>query len=221
MLLVLLSGGLNLAMSSSSSDFNDSKEENQEDEFSDEEEEVGFEELAGTKGGNDRTEDSFENEEEEESSRDKKVEFLQQLHPNIKEKLVGNVWGITNFEPLRFIIAHREYNRVIRATTHKRKKLVPDNKGDFDENRYEIIPYLKPRDIIFNAIPTEIISHENPLGFIEHKFTIRFTTNTGKKVSIGPRTIEEIVAELRERALVCSSRAAKRSTFNHNKCIHN
>src|SRR5215212_4524760 len=190
----------------SSSDFNYSREENQEDEFpNEEEEEVGFEELVGTRGDNDRTGDSFE---EEESARDRKVEFLQQLHPNIKEKLVGNVWGITNLDPLRFIIATKDYNRIIRATTHKRKKLVPDNKGDFDENRYEIIPYLKPRDIIFNAIPTEIISHENLLGFVELKFTIRFITNTGKKISIGPRTIEEIVAELRERALVCTSRGA-------------
>jgi len=43
-------------------------------------------------------------------------------------------------------------------------------------------------------------------GFVEHKFTIRFTTNTGKKISIGSRTVEEIVTELRERALVCTSR---------------
>jgi hypothetical protein len=195
---------------SSSFDFNNGREKEQEGEFLDEEEEndVGFEELVGPKDGNDRTGESFENEEEEESGTDKKVDFLQQLHPNIKEKLVGNVWEITNLDPLRFIIAHKDYNRIIRATTHKRKKLVPDNKGDFDENRYEIIPYLKSRDIIFNAIPTEIISHENPLGFIEHKFTITFTTNTGKKVSIGPRTIEEIVSELREHALVCTSRGA-------------
>jgi hypothetical protein len=197
-------------MSSSSSDFTNGREEEQEEEFLDDEEEkeVGFEELVGTKGANDRTGDSFKEEEDEEAARDKKVDFLQQLHPNIKEKLAGNVWGITNLEPLRFIIAHKDYNRIIRATTHKRKKLVQDNKGDFDENRYEIIPYLKPRDIIFNAIPREIISHENPLGFIEHKFTIRFTTNTGRNMSIGPRTIEEIVAELRERALVCTSRSA-------------
>jgi hypothetical protein len=192
-----------------SSDFNNSREEEQQKEFLDEEEEneVGFEELVGAKDGNDRTGDQFK-EEEDEAVRDKKVDFLQQLHPNIKEKLVGNIWGITNLDPLRFIIANKDYNRIIRATTHKRKKLVPDNNGNFDENKYEIIPYLKPRDIIFNAIPIEIISHENPLGFVEHKFTIRFTTNTGKKVSIGPRTIEEIVAELRERALVCTSRGA-------------
>ena len=196
---------------SSSPDLNNGREETQEGEFLNEEEEneVGFEELVGEREDNDRTGgNSFEDEEEEQSATDKKVNFLQQLHPNIKEKLVGNVWGITNLEPLRFIIAHNDYNRIIRATTHKRKKLVPDNNGNFDENRYEIIPYLKPRDIIFNAIPTEIISHENPLGFIEHKFTIRFLTNTGRKISIGPKTIEEIVAELRERALVCTSRGA-------------
>jgi hypothetical protein len=201
---------------SSGSDFNNDREGKQEEEFveeeEEEEEEVGFEELVGAKDGNGgRTGDSFGDDKDgEETATDKKVDFLQQLHPNIKEKLAGNVWGITNFEPLRFIIANKDYNRIIRATTHKRKKSVLDHNGNFDENRYEIIPYLKPRDIIFNAIPTEIISHENPLGIVEHKFTIRFTTNTGKKISIGPRTIEDIVAELRERALepirkVCTS----------------
>src|SRR5215213_1760039 len=113
---------------SSSSDFNNSREEEQQKEFLDEEEEneVGFEELVGAKDGNDRTGDQFK-EEEDEAVRDKKVDFLQQLHPNIKDKLVDNIWGITNLDPLRFIIANKDYNRIIRATTHKRKKLVADN----------------------------------------------------------------------------------------------
>ena len=56
------------------------------------------------------------------------------------------------------------------------------------------------------AIPTDIVVHENPLGFKEQKYTIKFFSHTNKAVTIGPAGLEEIVSCLQDKALVFASR---------------
>ena len=136
-----------------------------------------------------------------------KVAIFDQLHQNIREGLSGHTWEIINYEPLRFIIAHTAHNQIIHASVMNRTNILYDNRGN-DSGKYEIIPYLKLQSIIIGAIPTEVISHENPLKQMDRKFTIKFSTHTGKKFTIGPKPLEEINAELREKALVYMSRGA-------------
>jgi hypothetical protein len=141
------------------------------------------------------------------STTDNKLTIFEQLHPNIREVLSGHTWEIVNYEPLKFIIAHTEWNQIIHGSVINRTNIIYDDRGNNTGN-YEQTPYLKLHNIIIGAIPTKIISHEDPLRPTERKFTIKFSTHTGKKFTAGPKPLEEIIAELREKALVYMSRGA-------------
>jgi hypothetical protein len=154
--------------------------------------------LVGLSGGKNITTDT---------TTDNKVTILEQIHQNIREGLSTHTWEIINYNPLRFIIAHTEYNQIIHALIRNRRNIIYDNGGN-DTGKYELIPYLQFQNIIIGAIPIDVISHEDPLKPTERKFTIKFSTHTGKKFIVGPKPLEEIVAELREKALVFVSRGA-------------
>ncbi len=62
--------------------------------------------------------------------------------------------------------------------------------------------------VIINAVPVKIIRYENPAA-IEIKFDIEFETPTGLHIKIGPKTIEEILAELKSKGLVYKTKAAE------------
>jgi hypothetical protein len=169
----------------------DLKEEKNEDDFLNDC-------LVGLTGGNNINGDI---------TTDKKVAIFEQLHQNIREGLSDHTWEIINYNPLRFIIAHTEHNQIIHASVRNRRNIIYDNRGN-DTGKYELIPYLKLHNIVIGAIPVEIISHENPLKQTERKFTIKFSTHTAKKLTVGPKPLEEIISELREKALVYVSRGA-------------
>jgi hypothetical protein len=155
--------------------------------------------LVGLSGGSNNTTTN--------TTTDNKVTIFEQLHQNIREGLSGHTWEIINYDPLRFIIAHTEHNQIIHASVKNRRNIIYDNTGN-DTGEYELIPYLKLHNVIIAAIPTEIVSHEDPLRPTERKFTIKFSTYTGKKFTSGPKSLEEIIAELREKALIFVSRGA-------------
>ena len=67
-----------------------------------------------------------------------------------------------------------------------------------DKTDTEKVPELVLEDVIIGAIPIEIISHETPLSFAEHRYTIKFFSHTGKIFTIGPKTLEEILLSLHE-----------------------
>ena len=130
------------------------------------------------------------------------------MHPNIKDELAGQAWDLVNYNPLQLIIAHTGFNQVVSATVGKRKKFILDTQGNNTDN-YDLIPYLALRKIIIGAIPVEVISHASPLGFTDHRYTIKFRSSHSSRVfSIGPKTLEEIIIELREKALVYETRGA-------------
>ncbi|PWU80466.1 MAG: hypothetical protein DLM72_12090 [Candidatus Nitrosopolaris wilkensis] len=62
--------------------------------------------------------------------------------------------------------------------------------------------------VIINAVPVKITRNENPAA-IEIKFDIKFETPTGLHIKIGPKTIEEILAELKSKGLVYKTKAAE------------
>ena len=62
--------------------------------------------------------------------------------------------------------------------------------------------------IIINAVPLKITRYENPAA-IEIKYEIEFETPTGLHIKIGPKTIEEILVELKSKGLVYKTKAAE------------
>jgi hypothetical protein len=62
--------------------------------------------------------------------------------------------------------------------------------------------------IIINAVPVKITRYENPAA-IEIKYEIEFETPTGLHIKIGPKTIEEILVELKSKGLVYKTKAAE------------
>ncbi|MGA9152900.1 MAG: hypothetical protein WBZ36_20170 [Candidatus Nitrosopolaris sp.] len=65
-------------------------------------------------------------------------------------------------------------------------------------------------DVIINAIPVGITRYENPAA-PDIKYEIEFETPTGRHIKIGkpPKTIEEMLAELRSKGLVYKIKAAE------------
>ena len=124
-----------------------------------------------------------------------KAALLKQMHPNIRDKLTGQMWDLVNYNPLSFIIAHSEFNQIISAKVKKNKKFILDAQGNNSDN-YELIPYLDLQKIMMGAIPVEVISHSSPLGFTDHRYTIKFSSSHScKAFSIGPKTLEQIIIE--------------------------
>lgn len=63
--------------------------------------------------------------------------------------------------------------------------------------------HLNLSRIIINAIPVQVTRHEDPLQFsLQRKYTITFESPSKDKFTIGPATLDEIIAELKDRALV-------------------
>lgn len=63
-------------------------------------------------------------------------------------------------------------------------------------------------NVIINAIPVHITRYENPAS-VDVKYEIEFETPTGLHIKIEPKTIEEILAELKTKGLVYKTKAAE------------
>src|SRR6266516_3165156 len=63
-------------------------------------------------------------------------------------------------------------------------------------------------NVIINAVPVKITRYENPAA-VEIKYEIEFETPTGLHIKIGPKTIEEILVELKSKGLVYKTKAAE------------
>jgi hypothetical protein len=138
---------------------------------------------------------------------DRRIAVLQQLHPNIKEQLSDNVWEIVSYNPLRFVIADSKFRQTVFASVkNKSVKMIDDNGNSTGTD--QVVPYLEFHNIILGAIPTEVTLHESPLSLADLKYTIKFLADSGRAFCIGPKRLEEVVSELREKALVLISRGA-------------
>ena len=67
---------------------------------------------------------------------------------------------------------------------------------------------IQYKDVIINAVPVKIIRYENPAA-VEIKYEIEFETTGGPHTKIGPKTIEEIIADLKAKGLVYKIKAAE------------
>ena len=61
--------------------------------------------------------------------------------------------------------------------------------------------------IIINAVPVKITRYENPAE--SEKYEIEFETPAGLHIKIGPKTIEEVLVELRSKGLVYKTKSAE------------
>jgi hypothetical protein len=52
------------------------------------------------------------------------------------------------------------------------------------------------------AIPLEVNMIKNPLGLSDQKYIIKFLTHSGKLITIGPKSIDEIIMNLKEKSLL-------------------
>ena len=119
---------------------------------------------------------------------DKRFNLFQQFHENIQHGLAGSVWEMISYDPMEFIIAHTYHLQLIRGTVKFKTWNIYTDSGDKTDT--EKVPELVLEDVIIGAIPIEIISHENPLSFAEHRYTIKFFSHTDKIFTIGPKTLK-------------------------------
>ena len=139
----------------------------------------------------------------------KKISILNQLQPQVREELSKHVWEIISYKPTRFLVAHSEHKQIIfgelKDVTRRRNNI----EGATIENETnETISYLKFSSIVIGAIPIEVSLNKNPLGLFDHKYTIRFVTQSEHSFIIGPKTLDEIVSYLKDRSLIYMTRKA-------------
>lgn len=142
-------------------------------------------------------------------STSKKISILEQLRPQIREELSKHVWEIISYNPPRFIVAHSVYRQVIFATLKEenvRKVNDSNNVGSAIRNATnETLSSLNFSRIVIGAIPVQVVLNKNPLVVSDHKYTIRFETQSGDSFTIGPKTLDEIVSFLKDRSLIYMS----------------
>ena len=136
-----------------------------------------------------------------------KESILNQLKENIREQLIPHVWEIISYKPLKFLIAHSDYKQIVYAEIKKYNVLTKKNntKDTIETETSETISYLNLSRIVIGAIPQEVILNKNPLGLFEHKYTIKFITQSNDSFTIGPKNLDEVVTYLKDRSLVYMS----------------
>ncbi|HET6715860.1 MAG TPA: hypothetical protein VFG90_01930, partial [Nitrososphaeraceae archaeon] len=158
-------------------------------------------------------EDNNNNNDSNKNTNNIKSTILRQLKPEIREQLLKyDCWGVISYSPLKLVIAHDEYKQIIYASIQKyrltKKNDSNNNSKDLiedDINETEIRSRLKLSNIVINAIPKEVAFNKNPLGLFDHKYTIKFVTENNEYITVGPKTLNEIVTYLKDRTLVYMS----------------
>jgi hypothetical protein len=129
-----------------------------------------------------------------------KISVFKKLSPEVQQQLSKFVcWAHTSITQPKFIIAHKDFKQIILASIKKYDVLKKDGEG------HETKSYLNLSDIIIDAIPVKITRHKDLLGLSSenyHKYTIEFVTKSNKKLNVGPKYLDEIIAYLKNMMLV-------------------
>jgi hypothetical protein len=133
-----------------------------------------------------------------------KTSILEQLLPEIAVELKRHVFEVICYNPLNFVISHSDYKQIVDAEIDKIERTIKNKQGE----EVHSINKLKIGDVIISAIPKKIICYDNPTH-IESRYEIEFETHTGKVFTTSPKTIEEIIADLRSKGLVYNLRFAE------------
>ena len=134
----------------------------------------------------------------------KQSDILDQLNENIRNELSDHIFGIISYDPLKFVMVHKIHKQIIYANIKKNQKNKTTALGFSVETE---IYSLNLSKIIINAIPTEITKHEDLLGFNTLlRYTIKFETPSGRILVIKSKTLDEIISELKNNALIALER---------------
>ena len=134
-------------------------------------------------------------------SSNNKISFYNQLPSNIREDLGNHIWELISYNPTKFILAHSENKQIVYARLDKYQKRV-ESDNISSEPVSETIWNLEFSRVIIGAIPLDFIMITNPLGLFDQKYSIKFLTHSGKIVTIGPKSIDEIIMNLKEKSLL-------------------
>ena len=151
-----------------------------------------------------------------------KQTIYKQLPVAARLGLDGNIWEVIRYNPIKFVVGHTEYKQIVFASISSRrqskKRSKTDGGGDGRrknesvlgmEEEEETIRMLEMEDIIINALPVQIIKHENPLVFSEQKYSMKFTSNITRNFTIAHKTLDEIVSELDHKSLIYMKKSAR------------
>ncbi len=127
-----------------------------------------------------------------------------QIVPTVRDELEKHNFSISNYEPMNFIIAHRELNQIVKAYIGKKNELMKEN-GEtswFDEGIPETkeVPALRLKNPIINAIPVSVTKFDDGIH-LEYRYSIRFN-NENKVFTTQTDTIEGIIEELRGKGMI-------------------
>ncbi|HET9806812.1 MAG TPA: hypothetical protein VFP49_07875 [Nitrososphaeraceae archaeon] len=141
------------------------------------------------------------------SNNNNKISFYNQLPSNIREDLGNHVWELISYNPIKFIVAHSENKQIVYARLKEKVKKVKS--GDFSLDYVEEITWeLEFSRVIIGAIPLEVNMIKNPLELFDQRYTIKFQTHSGKSITIGPKSIDEIIMNIKEKSLLFLSSKA-------------
>ena len=126
------------------------------------------------------------------------------IPPEVKLELAKHKWALTRHSPPKFLIAHSRFNQVVEGGIESKER---------EEQSGHLLKtyYLKYAKVLTNAIPIEVTIYQDPVSMaLEQQYKIKFRTSTGKIfTSRGTTTIDGIVAELVDKALVYSAQEGK------------
>ena len=133
-----------------------------------------------------------------------KREDLVWMPSEVMQELSKHKWALIRHSPRRFVIAHNKFNQIVEGKLESEEK--EEQSGP--SLRTFSIKYGK---VLANAIPIDVITYEDPINMtFERQYKIKFRTSTGKIfTSRGPTTLDGIVTELVDKALVYSMQEGK------------
>jgi hypothetical protein len=136
---------------------------------------------------------------------------LNQLNENVRKELSSHVFEIMSYSPLTFVIAHRNkrqilHGRIYYSNDGENQNIQGNNSVTMSQST--TTQYVRYDSVIINAIPMKILRYEDPTN-IETKYEIDFETALGTNISIEPKSIKEILEELKLNGLIYKIRMAE------------
>ncbi len=141
---------------------------------------------------------------------------LNQLNEDIRRELSNHTFEPISYNPMKFVIAHKDNKQILHGSINFRQ----DYNNKFNNERSQtgynssilsqskFTQLISYDSVIINVIPTKIIKYEDPTG-IETKYEIEFENNLGDKFHIDPKSLKDILDELKLKGLVYKVRAAE------------
>jgi hypothetical protein len=131
------------------------------------------------------------------------------IQPEIEEALKDHKWAFKRYNPtMTFIVAESKLNQIVEGCV----KSTEISQNPLDPNSQKLKKYfLSLREIHINAIPIEVTTYEDPISItLDRRYKIKFKTSVGRIfTSRAHSTLDAIVAELLDKALVYSAQEGK------------